>query len=137
MNNHKFFLALLSTAMLGTYACNKDETTTDTSTTSSEVIEATLAKNTQYSYNLASSTGSSTTYRIINPSDAGASVDIATVQNVPVYEYTPAQDFVGTDLVQVIAVTDSSSNIGGCNGGGRTQHTDTLTFQMRVTEAGS
>lgn len=137
MINRTLFLALLGTTVLGTYACNKDETTTtDASTTSSQVITATVARNTQYSYTLASSASNSTTYRIINPSDAGATVNIATVQNVPVYEYTPAQDFIGSDLVQVVAVTDSSSNGGGCNGG-RTQHTDTLTFQMRVTETGS
>lgn len=119
-------LALMSGTFLMLQACNKSDSTVDTST--AQTVTATVSKNGAYTYTLPATTGNSRYTITTAASHAKTSVITTDAAGTAVYQYAPATDYTGADAV--VLTSTSTSSQGKCESSGTA--TNVVTVQISV-----
>ena len=123
MNKAYYFLIISLTSLLFTQSCKKCDQFDKPPVTTTQTVNATLSENTAYTYTLPAT--QKHVVSVISSQAAHSSVSlIATDANGNyIYQYTPASDYVGTDVV-VITSQEAEEHHGGCHGGQSSNHHD-------------
>ncbi len=102
MNSRKILIAIVNASLILMLSCKKSSTTPATST--SQTVEATVAKSALYTYALPAG---STAYAITTQSSHATSSILTNTSGNLVYNYTAGNTFTGIDTV-IISEVDTS-----------------------------
>ncbi len=105
MNSRKILFTVLYASLMLMLSCKKNSSPTTGSSTSTQTVEATIAKSATYSYSLPATTSA---YAITTQSSHASLSNIVTDANGNLaYNYTAGAEYVGIDTV-VVSEIDSN-----------------------------
>ena len=108
------FLALAATSLLLTQSCNK-MSMRDKPVTTTQTVNASISENAGYSYTLPAASTGSVSQITTSALHSSASAITTDANGNNVYNYTPAVNYSGTDVVVITTKTEEQH--GGCHGG--------------------
>ena len=108
------FLALASASMLLTQSCNKMRLR-DKPATTTQAVNATINENASYTYTLPATTKDGLPQISTSAGHAAVSNITADANGNYVYNYTPAANYSGSDVVVITTKTEEQH--GNCHGG--------------------
>ena len=113
-----YFVLFSAVALLSTQSCMKcDRDEHRAPVVTKQTVDASVNENTAYSYTLPAMPGGSTSQITVAPAHAGSSVVTTDANGNNVYQYTPATNYAGADVVVITTQSDEGHGNSSCFGG--------------------